>query len=86
MLHFTGVNVAVVLMIAALALRRAWLWPVALGAAYAFAWIGHFVVERNRPATFRYPFWSFAGDWKMWALTWLGRLDAEIERTQARRP
>lgn len=34
--------------------------------AYAFAWVGHFFVEKNRPATFRYPLWSLAGDLKLW--------------------
>jgi len=34
--------------------------------AYAFAWIGHFFVEKNRPATFKYPIWSLRGDLKLW--------------------
>jgi hypothetical protein len=38
------------------------------------AWIGHFFVEKNRPATFTYPLWSFIGDWKMLALMLMGRL------------
>jgi len=33
---------------------------------YAFAWAGHYFFERNRPATFTYPFYSFMGDWVMW--------------------
>ena len=33
---------------------------------YGFAWIGHFVFEKNRPATFTYPLYSFIGDWVMW--------------------
>lgn len=42
--------------------------------AYAFAWIGHFKVEHNRPATFTYPLWSLLGDFKMWSLMAVGKL------------
>lgn len=51
--------------------------PAMLGAvafAYAFAWIGHFVVEGNRPATFTYPLWSLAGDFRMCGRMWTGAL------------
>jgi hypothetical protein len=51
--------------------------PAILGgvvAAYAFAWIGHFKVEHNRPATFTYPLWSLAGDFRMWGEMVRGRL------------
>ena len=41
--------------------------------AYACAWVGHFVVEKNRPATFTYPLWSLAGDFRMWSEMVRGR-------------
>jgi hypothetical protein len=41
---------------------------------YGFAWVGHFFFEKNRPATFKYPFYSFMGDWVMYADIWRGRV------------
>lgn len=38
---------------------------MALIVGYGFAWSGHFVFEKNRPATFQYPLYSFLADWKM---------------------
>ena len=32
---------------------------------YGFAWTSHFFIEKNKPATFKYPIYSFAGDWVM---------------------
>ena len=43
-------------------------------AAYAFAWVGHFRIEGNRPATFQYPVWSFLCDFRMWSHMARGRL------------
>lgn len=65
-LHFAGTSIAVVLIVAAIVTRQWWLLVVALLEGYAFAWVGHFFFERNRPATFRYPFFSLLGDWRLW--------------------
>ena len=65
-LHFTGTTIAVVLVIAAVVTRVWWLLAVALIQGYAFAWIGHFFYEHNKPATFKYPRYSFMGDWRLW--------------------
>ena len=43
---------------------------------YGFAWIGHFVFEKNRPATFKHPFYSLLGDFKMFWDILTGKLAA----------
>jgi hypothetical protein len=64
-MHFAGS--CVVLGVVALAVfsgNASWLW-LAPVAGYGFAWIGHYVFEKNRPATFSHPLYSLAGDWVM---------------------
>ena len=65
-MHFVGNSIALALMIAALVTQVWWLIAVALVQGYAFAWVGHFFFEHNRPATFKYPGFSFVGDRRMW--------------------
>ena len=74
LLHYIGTLVAVALIIVLIIIGKWWLFPVAFLPGYAFAWVGHFFVEKNRPATFSHPLWSFIGDWKMLALMLTGRL------------
>jgi len=73
-LHALGSLAAVALLIVLIATGRWWLFPLAFVPGYGLAWAGHFFVEKNRPATFTYPLWSFMGDWKMLALMLTGRL------------
>lgn len=77
-LHALGTTLAIVL--AVLATRRPILWLFVPIVGYGFAWYGHFKIQRNRPATFRYPLWSLVGDVKMLGLMLIGRMDAEVER------
>jgi hypothetical protein len=79
-LHFAGSSLALVLVATGAFTGRWGLLPVALVQGYAWAWIGHFGFEKNRPATFKYPLWSFVGDWKMWSLMLTGRMGAEVKR------
>ena len=65
-LHFVGTSIALVILVTALLTQSWWLLLVALIQGYAFAWVGHFFFERNRPATFKYPGYSLMGDWRMW--------------------
>lgn len=65
-LHFTGSSIALALLVTAV-LTQTWsLVLLALVQGYAFAWVGHFFFEHNRPATFKYPRYSFMGDWRLW--------------------
>lgn len=43
-------------------------------AGYACAWVGHFVFEKNKPASFKRPLYSFMGDWVMYKDMWLGKV------------
>ena len=65
-LHFIGTTLVIGLLIAALGAQMWWLIAIAFVQVYAFAWIGHFFFEHNKPATFVYPWLSFLGDWRMW--------------------
>ncbi|WP_340648495.1 DUF962 domain-containing protein [Pseudoxanthomonas winnipegensis] len=64
-LHFLGSCGVLALLAAALATGRWGFALAALACGYGFAWVGHFFFEKNRPATFRHPFYSLAGDWVM---------------------
>jgi len=61
-MHFAGSTlVLAVVAFAVITGHLAWLWLVPV-AGYGFAWVGHFVFEKNRPATFRHPIYSLRGD------------------------
>ncbi len=73
-LHFTGTSIAAVLLVAALLTQHWWLAAAALVQGYAFAWVGHFFFEHNKPATFEHPWFSLMGDWRLWWEILLGRI------------
>jgi hypothetical protein len=66
LLHFIGTSIAIYLYIRFFMTFDPMYLLYSLLAGYGFAWIGHFFVEKNKPATFTYPFWSFIGDHKMY--------------------
>jgi hypothetical protein len=73
-LHFIGSCFALACFAFGLFKGIWWYFLAALIAGYAFAWVGHFFFEKNQPATFRHPFYSFIGDWRMWWETLTGKL------------
>lgn len=65
-LHFIGSSLGIALAAYAVFTQSWWLLLAAIVQGYAWAWVGHFYFEHNKPATFQYPWMSFKGDWKMW--------------------
>ena len=74
-LHFCGTTIGLMLFAMALFQGNPWLILMGVLIGYAFAWIGHFVYEKNRPATFQYPLFSFMGDWVMWKDMLTGKIE-----------
>jgi len=73
-LHAIGTSFGLAVVAGAMVTRRyryALLW---LPIGYGFAWAGHFLLEKNRPATFGHPVWSFISDFRMPGLMLTGKL------------
>jgi hypothetical protein len=79
-LHYFGTFLGTSTAIWAAVTQNAWLVPLALVLGYGPAWVGHFFIEHNRPATFKYPLWSLASDYKMLALALTGKINDEVTR------
>ena len=73
-LHFVGSTLGLACLALAIVMRQPWWLLAGLLAGYAFAWIGHFGFEKNRPASFKRPLYSFLGDWAMYRDIWAGRI------------
>lgn len=66
LLHVIGTTLVLALAITAIYHNIPKLWIAVPIAGYGFAWVGHFFFEKNKPATFKYPLWSLASDFKMY--------------------
>jgi len=78
--HYAGTAAAILLFVAMLYTGNILLFVLALFAGYGPAWYAHFKVEKNRPATFRYPIWSLVSDFRMFGLWFFGRLKKELHK------
>lgn len=73
-LHFAGSTLSLLCLVAlVVTLNPLWLLAGVL-VGYAFAWVGHFGFEKNKPASFKRPLYSFMGDWAMYRDIWLGKV------------
>ncbi len=77
-LHVAGTGAALATLAAAA--FNPLLLPCVPVVGYAAAWVGHYLVEKNRPATFTYPLWSLRGDLRMFRLAVTGRLGPQLDR------
>ncbi|MBM4378627.1 MAG: DUF962 domain-containing protein [Deltaproteobacteria bacterium] len=84
-MHFVGTNGVVALLVLAVVSRDPRLLVALPVCGYGFAWVSHFFIEKNRPATFTYARWSLAADFHMCALMWAGKMQAEVEKVRAAR-
>ena len=73
-LHFIGTTIGLACLLYAIATLNFWWLLAGVVQGYAWAWVGHYFFERNRPATFKYPRWSFIGDWVMWSQILRGKI------------
>jgi hypothetical protein len=79
-MHSIGTLAGWMLLGAALVTRRWWLIAVALILPYGIAWISHFFIEHNKPASFDHPLWSWWADQRMVFLTLIGRMGREVRK------
>ena len=73
-LHFLGSTLALACLVMFIVIGRPQFLLVGLLCGYGFAWLGHFAFEKNRPASFKRPLYSFLGDWAMYRDIWRGRI------------
>lgn len=78
--HYLGSTLALLALAALAVTSSPWFLLVGLVAGYGPAWVGHFGFEKNRPATFKYPLWSLACDWRMYFAWASGRLAGELQK------
>ena len=79
-LHFIGTSLGIALLFFFVARGQWYFFPVFFITGYAFAWFAHFFIEKNKPASFRFPLWSFISDFKMIWYMITGRMSREVKR------
>lgn len=73
-LHFLGSTLALISLTLLVITGEIQYLLLALLSGYGCAWIGHFVFEKNKPASFKRPLYSFMGDWVMYKDIWIGKI------------
>jgi len=79
-LHFMGTLGVLICLFEAIFTGGWWCWILIPVVGYGFAWFGHFVFEKNKPATFQYPLWSLISDFKMFFQLLTGKISFNPKR------
>lgn len=80
LLHVIGTTFVFALAITAIYHGNHKLWILVPIAGYGFAWVGHYFFEKNKPATFKYPFWSLLSDFKMYFEILTGKISLDASK------
>ena len=82
--HYGGTTLALIAITGLIASANLWFLGLAAIGGYGPAWIAHYFVEKNRPASFTHPFWSLFSDFRMYVIWLAGRLEKELEQAGVR--
>lgn len=82
-LHFIGTGLLLLILFFALFTAK-WSLLIAIPlVGYGFAWVGHYFFEHNKPATFKYPFFSLASDFIMFWHILTGQIGEKLRAALA---
>jgi len=81
-LHFIGTAGLLVILVAAIVLQKWWMLVLIPVCGYGFAWVGHFFIEKNKPATFTYPLYSLGSDFVMFWHILTGQIGKKLEEAK----
>jgi len=83
-LHAAGTILGIGVIAGAFAAHKPWFALLFFPVGYGCAWTGHFLLEKNKPATFGHPLWSFVSDFRMLGLMLSGKLDSRLQAASSR--
>ena len=81
-LHFVGTALLIMILMVAIAIQKWWMLALIPVTGYGFAWVGHFFIEKNKPATFTYPLYSLGSDFVMFWHILTGQIGKKIEEAK----
>jgi hypothetical protein len=84
LLHFCGTFILIVCLVVGIIAGKWWLFAIIPVVGYGFAWVGHFFIEKNKPATFTYPLYSLASDFVMFWHIITGQINAKLTETKGK--